>query len=476
MSSIFTFAGRLHPVIVHLPIGILLLALLLELLANRPSRVAWKGAADLTLGIGVLSAALSCCTGYLLSLGGDYDHALVTTHQWLAIFLTVLSGLLYALIKDRPMDRVSGALAVSVLVMIFLTGHWGGSLTRGPGYLTEGLGEDTEQPVLRPVADVQAAVAYTSMVQPVLQDNCYRCHSAVKTKGGLRLDGPAYIGKGGKDGPVIVAGQATSSLLIKRILLPLADEHHMAPKERPQLTKAEVELLKWWINTGASFDKTVGSLAQDSVIGPVLIAFHNGTAGRIASTAVTQPNIADSDMPSTPVVPAQAGVLAQLRSAGALVLPIATGSNWLAVSFPNDTAGKDIWRLLPSVKDQLVSLKCSFMPVGDVALPYMAQCTHLVRLWLDHTAITGKGLSDLANLSRLRYLNLTGTSVTAQDLLGLRSLSGIHAIYLYQTKVDKREWEALQSAFPRTRLDSGGYEMPFDPKDTAIVRPTPRKP
>ncbi len=476
MASIFTLVGRLHPVIVHLPIGILLLGLLLELLANRPSRVAWKGAADLTLGLGVLSAALSCCTGYLLSLGGDYDHALVTTHQWLAIFLTVLSGLLYALLKGRPMDAVSGVLAVSVLVMLFLTGHWGGSLTHGPGYLTEALGGETEQPVLRPVADVQAAVVYTAMVQPVLQDNCYRCHSAAKSKGGLRLDGPSYIGKGGKDGPVIVAGQAMSSLLIKRILLPLEDEHHMAPKERPQLTKAEVELLKWWINTGAFYDKTVGSLPQDSVIGPVLIAFHNGTAGRIASGAATQPNIADSDMPATLAPPAPAVVVEQLRSKGAMVMPIAVGSNWLAVSFPNDTVGKDIWRLLPSVKDQLVSLKCSFTPFGDEALPYVAQCTHLVRLWLDHTAITGKGLSALANLPRLRYLNLTATSVTAPDLMGLRSLPGLSAIYLYQTKVDKGGWAALQSAFPRARLDSGGYEMPFDPKDTAIVRPAPVKP
>src|SRR5579872_2844999 len=176
MGAFLTFLGRLHPVIVHLPIGILLLGLLMEALSARTRWAGLKPAADLALGLGVLAAVFSCCTGYLLSLNGDYDPALVTTHLWLAVSLTLVSGALYFLLKGKPMVPLTRGLAVAALLLIFFTGHWGGSLTHGPGYLTTDLVAGPPVPLLRPIADVQGAVLYTDIVQPVLHDNCYGCH------------------------------------------------------------------------------------------------------------------------------------------------------------------------------------------------------------------------------------------------------------------------------------------------------------
>ncbi|HXB92165.1 MAG TPA: c-type cytochrome domain-containing protein [Puia sp.] len=470
MGVVFTFFGRLHPVLVHLPIGIILLALFLEVLTVRPGYAAMKPAADLALGLGVIFAAISCCTGYLLSLSGDYDSALVTVHQWLAISLTVLSGLLYLLLRGRPLDRVSGALAAITLVLLFLTGHWGGSLTHGPGYLTANLTVESNIPALRPVAHVQDAIAYTSLVQPVLHDNCYGCHSGRRIKGGLRLDGPDFMMKGGKDGPVIVSGHAATSLLIRRILLPPENDHHMAPKEKAQLTAAEIKLLQWWIETGASFDKPVGRLPQDNAMHAVLAAFQDGTAGPVADTGTVVLNIADSTIPTTPVAAAPADAVRRLQNAGALLLPVSQGSNYLSVSFPSNSIGPVAIQTLPLLKDQLLLLKCSFAPVGDEVIAAAAACPRLVRLWLDHTRITGKNLGGLRTLSNLCYLNLSSTAVSNDELLELRSLPKLKQLYLYQTRVDKSQWASLQTAFPHTLLDSGGYALPFLATDTAIVR------
>ena len=468
MSVLVTFIGRLHPVIVHLPIGIILLALLLEALSV--SRSVLKPAADLALGLGVLCAIVSCCTGYLLSLTGDYDEALVTTHLWLAISLTAVTGVLFFLLRRRPMDRVSGGLSAASLLLVVLTGHWGGSLTHGPGYLTSGLSAASPAPMLQPVADVQGAVLYTAMVQPVLHDNCYGCHSAARVKGGLRLDEPAMILRGGKDGPVIMAGNAGASLLVKRILLPLDDDHHMAPKEKPQLTKAEVQLLQWWIATGAGFDKPVSRLPQDNAIHAMLAAFHDGTAGPVAGGAAVVANVADSDMPMAVVAAAPAAAVQRLTAAGALVLPIATGSNYLTVSFPYDTLGRDALAALSLVREQLVELRCSDVPVGDSVLGVAAGCPHLVRLWLDHTSITARGVGQLSRLRELRYLNLTGTPVDEGAVKQLAGMPKLKRVYLYQTSVGRAAWARLQAAFPHTVLDSGGYRMPVLTSDTAVVR------
>jgi len=470
MAAFFTFLGRLHPVLVHLPIGVILLALLLEFLSQRPKYAGFKPAADLALGLGVLCAIVSCCTGLLLSRSGDYDQDLVNIHLWLAIGLTVVTAVLYGKLNGRPPTRDTKLLSLASLVLIFATGHFGGSLTHGPGYLTTGLKPKPFVPALHPVADVEHAVVYTEMVQPVLHDNCYGCHSAGHVKGGLRLDDQANILKGGKDGAILMPGNPGSSLLMKRILLPLDDDHHMAPKEKPQLTTAEIKLLKWWITTGAAFDKQVAQLPQSGDIHAVLAAFHDGTAGPTGASAAS-PNVADSDMPATPTKPAPADALKRLAAAGALVLPIAAGSSYLTVSFPNDTIGRDALAALLLIREQLVELKCSDLPVGDEIIDLSAASPHLVRLWLDHTKITGKTLGKLDTLQELKYLNLTGDSVNEAAVSALSKAKKLKELFLYQTSVPRSAWPALQKAFPHTMLDSGGYKLPKLTTDTAVVRP-----
>jgi uncharacterized membrane protein len=455
-------AGHLHPVLVHLPIGFILIALFLEVVSMSPARATWKPAADAALAMGVVFAALSCVTGYILSLSGDYDSTLVTAHQWLAISLTVLAGLLYVSLRGRRMGAVSVALSATVLLLVFVTGHLGGSLTHGSDYLSlQATDAGPSAPLLHPVADIQGAGVYTDLVMPVLHDNCYRCHSSGRQKGGLRLDNPEGITRGGKNGPA-------PAELLKRILLPLDDEHHMAPKEKPQLTASEVALLRWWVKAGAPFDKKVHDLPQDSAVKPVLVAFQAGTAGPVGG--MTGGPVADSDMPRAAVAPASVAAIARLEAAGALVLPIATGSSYLDVRFPNDTMGASTLQALDALSPQLVSIKLTGLPAGDDFLPVLGHCKALVRLWLDHTHVTGKALGELRGLSQLRYLNLAGTTVTSGDLSALSALPQLHELFLYKTSVDKARWTQLQAAFPHTRLDSGGYTVPFLTTDTAIVR------
>ena len=474
----FEFFGHFHPVLVHLPIGILLVAILLQWMARREVYSGLRQAVRVTLGLGVLTAIVSCVTGYLLSLNGDYDDHLVDTHMWMAISLTLLAGFLYVLeVRSSSFGLASRVLSLLVVGLLLVTGHLGGSLTHGPGYLTAGLGGGTgagAAATLRPVANIDSAGIYTDLVQPVLHDNCYRCHSADKQKGGLRLDGPDLIMKGGKDGKVVVAGRAAGSELIKRLLLPVEDEHHMAPKGKQQLTIEELALLTWWVNTGASFDKKVGLLPRDSAMAPVLLAFKEGKAGPVAGGLDGGPkNVADSELifEAMPAAPAAASVIGSLRAAGVVVSPISKNSGWLEVRLSGDSPVTPVvLQGLSGLKDQLVSLRGSGSGLNDSTLSVIGQCTQLVRLWLDHTAVTGKGLGSLGTLTRLRYLNLSGTGVGNADLLVLKSLPRLATLYVYQTRVDRRDWSSLQGAFPHTRIDSGGYRVGLLATDTMVVK------
>ena len=92
---------------------------------------------------------------------------------------------------------------------------------------------------------------YKDLVAPLMESKCTGCHGDKKAKGKLKLNSHAAILKGGEDGKVVTPGQPDKSSLYKNLTLPLSDEDHMPPEDKPQPSKAEVALIRWWIEKGA---------------------------------------------------------------------------------------------------------------------------------------------------------------------------------------------------------------------------------
>src|SRR5882757_1218276 len=96
LLTITEFFSHLHPALVHLPIGILLMAFVLQMLSQREKYAALRPAVPVTLLAGLLSAVVTCITGFLLFRSGDYDVSLVSWHMWMALALTFVSFSLWA--------------------------------------------------------------------------------------------------------------------------------------------------------------------------------------------------------------------------------------------------------------------------------------------------------------------------------------------------------------------------------------------
>ncbi|HKO80016.1 MAG TPA: c-type cytochrome domain-containing protein [Chitinophagaceae bacterium] len=459
--------GRFHPVLVHLPIGILLLACLFQILTIKGRFTVLQPAIPVMFFWGMLGAVLSCISGYMLSLSGDYDGQLVNRHQWMGIFTAISSFILYLLYQFSISETIARWVAFGIIILITITGHLGGSLTHGSDYLTEGLNSDDEKGVaMKPIPNIQEAVLYADVVQPLLQAKCYNCHGANKQKGKLRLDQQEFILKGGKDGKVIEPGKADESEMIERMLLPLSDEDHMPPKEKPQLTPSEISLLHWWINTGADFTKKVKELPQTEKIKPALLALESGSSDM--ENAVT-------DVPDIPVSKPDEDAIDRLKKAGVIVIPVAKNNNYLSVSFVTAGAGADsLIQLLEPVKKQLVWLKLDNAAINDATMDAVAGLTTLRRLHLSNTNITDIGLVKLQSLQQLQSLNLVGTKVTAQGVMQLGKIKSLKKLYLYHTGVNNSDWSLLQKTFPAAQLDSGRYTVPTFATDTTEVKP-PKK-
>src|SRR5664279_3421398 len=262
--SITEFTGRFHVVLVHLPIGFLLIGLLLEWLSSKEKYHVSQQVIKVVILSGMIAAILSCITGYLLSQDGDYEEDLVAWHMWMGISVAAISILLYAKINRGQFDALQKSLSIMLLLLIFITGHLGGSLTHGPDYLTEGWSASKDSIIIpqKKIANIQEANIYGDIIQPMLQTRCYSCHGEKKQKSKLRLDDPQWILKGGKDGVIINDPSGKESKLLKRLMLPREDDDHMPPKQKPQLNEKEIALIHWWVDNGADFIRKVKDVKQ----------------------------------------------------------------------------------------------------------------------------------------------------------------------------------------------------------------------
>lgn len=99
---------------------------------------------------------------------------------------------------------------------------------------------------------------FEKKIRPILVTHCISCHGEQKQKGGLRLDSRELALKGGDTGPAFVAKMADKSLLVH--VVEYTSEIKMPPKGK--LADDEINALKQWVNAGAVWPKSGGSVGK----------------------------------------------------------------------------------------------------------------------------------------------------------------------------------------------------------------------
>ena len=242
--------GNLHLVFLHLPIGFVVAAVLLELWRwRRPSSEgAWMQGR--LLAANAVASVLTAGAGLALAEGGGYAEGLLAQHRWAGV---VCAGLAIATWLVHARGRVwlaRGTLGL-LLVATGVTGHLGATLTHGSGVTAWWKAEKPETKA--GVAAVLDAV-FEKEIQPILAKACIECHGPDKARGRLRLDSREAALAGGKSGlPAIVPGKPEKSEMIRRVKLPRDDEQAMPFDEDLALTEAEIAVLERWIASGAKW-------------------------------------------------------------------------------------------------------------------------------------------------------------------------------------------------------------------------------
>ncbi len=102
-------------------------------------------------------------------------------------------------------------------------------------------------------------VSFAKDIAPILVDNCGNCHSADRASGGLQLETFAGMERGGRSGPLLVAGNPGASLLMARLATP--NPMQRMPRNGEALSREELQKIAAWISAGANFDGTEKGVA-----------------------------------------------------------------------------------------------------------------------------------------------------------------------------------------------------------------------
>lgn len=452
-SNIILFFGRFHPLVVHLPIGFIMFAFILEVLSKIKKIKELKIAIPYALLFGGITAAQASLLGYMLSSSGEYEGPTLDGHFWFGIATTLFTFLAWVISIDKikfiklKSFKANIATLTFLVVLISITGHYGGNLTHGGDYLTKyaPFGEKPRE-IIAPKT-VDDVVYYDHIIMPILEEKCLSCHNSSKKKGGLALHDSISILKGGTDGLAVLPGNLKKSGMFKRVTLNPHHKDFMPPDGKTPLTAEEVSLIRFWIkNTNADFSIKLNNLEEKDDILKTALTYLN--LGAHAPEKLPEVNAIDSLS------------VASIANSGFVVRELVYNSGIYSVVLPSQTSKSEaqtseLLNLLSKIKDNVLWLSLENNHINDTHLKELAQYKNLKQLDLSKNEITDKGITELKGIESLNKLNLFGSKVTKECFTSLTRFKKLKNVYLWRTGVSSEDVAVFKETNSSIKLHLG---------------------
>jgi len=257
--TLWTFFGRFHPATVHFPVAMLAGAALMEFLQIVRRKPGLSPATFAMTAIGLASCALATLMGWALA-SSKPPKELMETHRWAGVWtLLVAIGALAMVFNARAsqgwiVQAARGSLFLG-MIMVSITGHWGGQLSFGETYYSDAWPWRKNSPEDNGVRQLprDAKVDFVADIAPIIRDSCFLCHGGEKSgkngKGGLKLTTKALAMKGGDGGRCIVPHKPEDSTFYTLLITDNVNDR--MPEKAPQLPREKIDKIRRWIQQGA---------------------------------------------------------------------------------------------------------------------------------------------------------------------------------------------------------------------------------
>ena len=440
-NDILLWFGKLHPLVLHFPI-VIGIAIVIYFLFFQHKALEENTEKFILVG-NALMASMVALLGLFLSKQDAYDNDTLNLHKWGGLSITLISWLLIYIKKFATNYKKIIALGY-LLVLLFFT-HQGALLTHGENALSI----PTPAVVVVEVKTVDSSLTvYEKAIAPILTQKCVSCHGPDKVKGKLQLQSPELILKGGKDGNILNGIQNEEALILQRIHLPNADEKHMPPIDKLQLTLEELTLLNKWVKAGGNFTKKISELAKTDSLAILAMAYKAPAKGS-GNKKNTAPD------------------LKEFNSNYLTVNYLFSGSEEIEVNFFQGSFYKiEQLKNLEKIKDKIVSLNMQGMPITKEDLAIILQFTKLKKLNLNYTKLTLNDLQPLKSINSLMNLSICGMDVNQNTLAKFLEKAPFTEINIWTNHSSKKEFQQLSASNKKVKIIIG------DNLDAEIIKLT----
>lgn len=443
------FLGSLHPLIVHLPIGIVLLTIAIDVFMRNKNNSVHR---VITMGwfFSFFSGLLAALFGWFLGDNGYYFESQINIHRWSGVAFVGLCFIIWLLryINFRFSKSFNRSVNLTTILLLMITGHFGGEMTHGQNYLFENLPYVQKKISVIPLSEAKRSetdslFVFEDLVYPVLEEKCMACHNQNRAYGGLNMSTLETMVKGGNSGAGIQNGKPFESLIYKRVSFPHDHPKFMPPSGVP-LSYDQIATLEWWIDNGAEKQMPVTLARNDAKI-QRLMELQYGLDLRektyLETLALASPTPEE---------------LKTIQGEEYIWRFLNPEQSFLDLKFTKKKIETNDLLKIQSIKKNVTWLNLTDCMLNDNHLSYLSDFPNLTRLKIQkNPLVTNKGIEALQNLENLTELNLYGTRISNAALNTLGQMESLKKLFLWNTRITAKAIADFKAQHPDVEVIAG---------------------
>ena len=449
MEAIF-FLGRFHPLLVHLPIGFLILAILIEIYCSIFKIKINRRIVNFTWFIAFFSSVLTTILGLLVAETGHYIDENLFMHKIFGLSLTAISFISWFLRLSIFSNLFSSSLKTLsntiIIVLLTLTGHYGGNLTHGETYLVDYAPENIKELVVKEnkyvELEIDSVKVYDDLIQPIFNQKCVSCHNKEISRGNLNMDSYSNLLKGGSSGIPINKSDPRKSLLIRRITMPTSELKYMPPDGEP-VSFDEIKTLIWWINNLDKSNENLVSLkVEDDIKESLEMLYSLNFTEKQWFEKISIDKIDES-------------LVQNIDKSVFQIKFISDDKKFLSVKYlQRNVSASDIEKL-EKVGKYIAYFTAKSSNISNELIKRISNFENLVKLEIQENNIDDESIKILQSLKNLEILNIHNTKITNKSIEILKKFKNLKRAYVWGTSISRSEIDEFNRKEEKLKLIGG---------------------
>ncbi|RZP12413.1 MAG: hypothetical protein EVA36_00670 [Flavobacteriales bacterium] len=449
MEAIF-FLGRFHPLLVHLPIGFLILAILIESYCSIFKIKINRRIINFTWFIAFFSSVLTTILGLLVAETGHYIDENLFMHKIFGLSLTAISFISWFLRLSIFSNLFSSSLKTFsntiIIVLLTLTGHYGGNLTHGETYLVDYAPENIKELVVKKnkyvELEIDSVKVYDDLIQPIFNQKCVSCHNKEISRGNLNMDSYSNLLKGGSSGIPINKSDPRKSLLIRRITMPTSELKYMPPDGEP-VSFDEIKTLIWWINNLDKSNENLVSLkVEDDIKESLEMLYSLNFTEKQWFEKISTDKLDES-------------LVQNIDKRVFQIKFISDDKKFLSVKYLQKNVSVSDIEKLEKISKYIAYFTAKSSNISNELIEGISNFENLVKLEIQDNNIDDESIKILQSLKNLEILNIHNTKITNKSIEILKKFKNLKRAYVWGTSISRSEIDEFNTKEEKLKLIGG---------------------